>query len=141
MLARSPTCRSCCTGRSCRPGPPSTLAAEFGLDTRIGLEDTLLLPDGSEAPSNAALVRAARARLPRPSHAASLLSRESAGTSLRPPDSGRSCTSDRNEVSDPLYLPSLEHDRPYAGAMFAGTSVSSSSSTWSSRFSRCCSCG
>ncbi len=46
--------------------PALDLAAEFGLDTRIGLEDTLLLPDGSEAPSNAALVRAARARLPRP---------------------------------------------------------------------------
>jgi uncharacterized protein (DUF849 family) len=32
-----------------------------GLDTRVGLEDTLHLPDGSRAPGNAALVRAARA--------------------------------------------------------------------------------
>jgi uncharacterized protein (DUF849 family) len=30
-----------------------------GLQTRIGLEDTLLLPDGSTAPDNAALVSAA----------------------------------------------------------------------------------
>jgi uncharacterized protein (DUF849 family) len=37
------------------------LAARRGLATRIGLEDTLLLPDGSPAPDNAALVRAARA--------------------------------------------------------------------------------
>lgn len=44
--------------------PALDLAAELGLDTRIGLEDTLLLPDGAPAPSNAALVRAARARLP-----------------------------------------------------------------------------
>jgi uncharacterized protein (DUF849 family) len=34
-------------------------AAIRGLDTRIGLEDTLELPDGSPAPGNAALVRAA----------------------------------------------------------------------------------
>lgn len=45
--------------------PALDLAGELGLDTRIGLEDTLLLPDGTDAPSNAALVRAARARLPR----------------------------------------------------------------------------
>lgn len=70
-------------------------------------------------PSSAPPAPASRA----PSHPASLLSRESAGTSLRPPDSGRSCTSDRNEVAILCYLPSLEHDRPYAGAMFAGTSV------------------
>ncbi|WP_247638139.1 3-keto-5-aminohexanoate cleavage protein [Microbacterium sufflavum] len=38
------------------------LAVELGLDTRIGLEDVLLLPDGTDAPGNAALVRAARAR-------------------------------------------------------------------------------
>lgn len=37
-------------------------AARRGLDTRIGLEDTLLLPDGSPAPDNATLVRAAVAR-------------------------------------------------------------------------------
>jgi uncharacterized protein (DUF849 family) len=35
-------------------------ARALGLDTRIGLEDTLVLPDGSPAPDNAALVRAAR---------------------------------------------------------------------------------
>ncbi|MGH8834449.1 MAG: 3-keto-5-aminohexanoate cleavage protein [Actinomycetes bacterium] len=29
------------------------------MDTRIGLEDTLVLPDGSVAPDNAALVAAA----------------------------------------------------------------------------------
>ena len=32
-----------------------------GLDTRIGLEDVLVLPDGSPATDNAALVAAARA--------------------------------------------------------------------------------
>jgi uncharacterized protein (DUF849 family) len=35
-------------------------AIAAGLDTRVGLEDTLLLPDGSPAPSNAALIVAAR---------------------------------------------------------------------------------
>ncbi|WP_341719664.1 3-keto-5-aminohexanoate cleavage protein [Micromonospora sp. FIMYZ51] len=53
-------------------GPPVLLHAEGagvwavlgeavrrGLDTRIGLEDTLCLPDGSPAPDNAALVAAA----------------------------------------------------------------------------------
>ncbi|WP_103939138.1 3-keto-5-aminohexanoate cleavage protein [Thermomonospora echinospora] len=39
--------------------PVLRLARELGLDTRIGLEDTLLLPDGSPAPGNADLVRAA----------------------------------------------------------------------------------
>jgi uncharacterized protein (DUF849 family) len=34
-------------------------AVRLGLDSRIGLEDTLLLPDGSVAPDNAALVAAA----------------------------------------------------------------------------------
>ncbi len=38
-------------------------AARRGLATRIGLEDVLELPDGSPAPDNAALVRAARALL------------------------------------------------------------------------------
>ena len=38
-----------------------------GLDARIGLEDVLHLPDGSLAPDNAALVRAARSLLSRPS--------------------------------------------------------------------------
>ena len=35
-------------------------AARRGLQTRIGFEDTVLLPDGGAAPSNAALVTAAR---------------------------------------------------------------------------------
>ncbi len=35
-------------------------AARRGLATRIGLEDALVLPDGTPAPDNAALVRAAR---------------------------------------------------------------------------------
>jgi uncharacterized protein (DUF849 family) len=34
-------------------------AVRRGVDTRIGLEDTLVLPDGSRAPDNAALVAAA----------------------------------------------------------------------------------
>jgi uncharacterized protein (DUF849 family) len=34
-------------------------AARHGFDTRVGLEDTLVLPDGGRAESNAALVRAA----------------------------------------------------------------------------------
>ncbi len=36
-------------------------AVRRGIATRIGLEDTMLLPDGSPAPGNAALVAAARA--------------------------------------------------------------------------------
>jgi uncharacterized protein (DUF849 family) len=39
--------------------PVLGLAAERGLDTRIGLEDVLTLPDGAPAPDNASLVRAA----------------------------------------------------------------------------------
>ena len=35
-------------------------AVRRGVGTRIGFEDVLLLPDGSRAPSNAALVTAAR---------------------------------------------------------------------------------
>jgi uncharacterized protein (DUF849 family) len=35
-------------------------AVRRGVDTRIGLEDALVLPDGSRAPDNAALVAAAR---------------------------------------------------------------------------------
>ncbi len=38
--------------------PMVRLALSLGLDTRIGLEDTLTLPDGTVAPDNAALVRA-----------------------------------------------------------------------------------
>ena len=45
-------------GSSC--WPTVRYAAERGLATRIGLEDTLELPDGSIAPDNLALVRAAR---------------------------------------------------------------------------------
>ncbi|MFG2289086.1 3-keto-5-aminohexanoate cleavage protein [Streptomyces sp. NPDC048595] len=39
--------------------PVLHLAGELGLDTRIGIEDTLLMPDGTPADGNAALVRAA----------------------------------------------------------------------------------
>ena len=35
------------------------MAAERGLDTRIGFEDTILMPDGTPAANNASLVRAA----------------------------------------------------------------------------------
>lgn len=45
-------------GTSCWPALRE--AARRGLDTRIGLEDTLELPDGSPAPDNATLVVAAR---------------------------------------------------------------------------------
>jgi hypothetical protein len=44
-------------GSSCWPALRHT--ARHGLPTRIGLEDTLQLPEGSTAPDNAALVRAA----------------------------------------------------------------------------------
>ncbi|WP_030674298.1 3-keto-5-aminohexanoate cleavage protein [Streptomyces sp. NRRL B-1347] len=39
--------------------PVLRVAARLGLDARFGLEDVLVLPDGSAAPDNAALVRAA----------------------------------------------------------------------------------
>lgn len=42
--------------------PVLRLAGALGLDTRIGLEDTLLLPDGGPARDNAQLIRAAAAR-------------------------------------------------------------------------------
>ncbi len=38
-------------------------AARLGLPTRIGLEDTLTMPDGSRAPDNTTLVEAAAAIL------------------------------------------------------------------------------
>lgn len=38
------------------------MAVELGLDIRIGLEDVLLLPDGSIATGNLDLARAARER-------------------------------------------------------------------------------
>ena len=43
--------------------PAFDVAVQGGWDSRIGLEDTLLLPDGSTAPGNAALVRAAVGRM------------------------------------------------------------------------------
>lgn len=43
--------------------PAFDLAVELGLDTRIGLEDVLTLPDGRPASTNAALVRAAVGRM------------------------------------------------------------------------------
>jgi uncharacterized protein (DUF849 family) len=43
--------------------PVLAYAARLELDTRIGLEDTLLLPDGTPAPDNAALVTTARRTL------------------------------------------------------------------------------
>lgn len=46
--------------------PVLRVAAGLGLATRIGLEDTLVLPDGSPAPGNAALVSAAAALLSDP---------------------------------------------------------------------------
>lgn len=47
-------------GEDAAAWPVLELAVARGLDTRIGLEDSLLLPDGTPAPDNAALVRAAR---------------------------------------------------------------------------------
>lgn len=47
--------------RSAWPGV--LLARELGLDTRIGLEDTLTLPDGTDAASNTELVLQCRALL------------------------------------------------------------------------------
>ncbi len=46
-------------GEDAAAWPVLRRAQALGLDTRIGLEDTLTLPDGSPAPDNAALVRAA----------------------------------------------------------------------------------
>lgn len=43
--------------------PAFDLAVELGHDSRIGLEDVLTLPDGRRAPTNAALVREAVARI------------------------------------------------------------------------------
>lgn len=52
-------------GEDAAAWPVLRLAASRGLDTRIGLEDVLHLPDGSPAPDNAALIRAARGILRR----------------------------------------------------------------------------
>ncbi|WP_181791756.1 3-keto-5-aminohexanoate cleavage protein, partial [Streptomyces phytophilus] len=49
--------------------PVLRLAAGLGMAARIGLEDTLVLPDGSPAPGNAALVAAAAALRSGPSGA------------------------------------------------------------------------
>jgi hypothetical protein len=43
--------------------PVLTHAARLELDTRVGLEDTLLLPDGTAAPDNATLISLARRTL------------------------------------------------------------------------------
>jgi uncharacterized protein (DUF849 family) len=48
-------------GEGASTWPMLALALRRGLRTRIGLEDTLHLPDGAPAPDNAALVRAALA--------------------------------------------------------------------------------
>lgn len=50
-------------GEGASAWPTLRRAGELGLDTRIGLEDTLVLPDGSPAPDNVALLEAARALL------------------------------------------------------------------------------
>lgn len=47
-------------GQDSTAWPVLRVAAERGLDVRIGLEDVLVLPDGAPAPDNAALVAAAR---------------------------------------------------------------------------------
>ncbi|WP_346540125.1 3-keto-5-aminohexanoate cleavage protein [Micromonospora sp. DPT] len=48
-------------GEGAAAWPVLAEAVRRGLDTRIGLEDTLGLPDGAPASDNAALVAAARA--------------------------------------------------------------------------------
>jgi hypothetical protein len=45
--------------------PTFSRAVELGLDTRIGLEDTVTLPDGSVASNNIELVRRALSRCTR----------------------------------------------------------------------------
>ncbi|MET9954695.1 3-keto-5-aminohexanoate cleavage protein [Streptomyces sp. NPDC006339] len=61
-LARSPHARPVLLhGRDTAAWPLLRLARRRGLAARIGLEDTLLLPDGSPARSNAQLVSAALA--------------------------------------------------------------------------------
>jgi uncharacterized protein (DUF849 family) len=50
-------------GEEAATWPAFRLAVELRVHTRIGLEDTLVLPDGSPAADNAALVRAARTML------------------------------------------------------------------------------
>lgn len=55
-LARGPVLLH---GRDAGAWPVLRVAAARGMDIRIGLEDALLLPDGTPAPDNAALVLAA----------------------------------------------------------------------------------
>lgn len=50
-------------GEAAGAWPVLGIAAQRGLDTRIGLEDTLYLPDGEVAADNSELVTAARHRL------------------------------------------------------------------------------
>ncbi|MER7517677.1 3-keto-5-aminohexanoate cleavage protein [Streptomyces sp. NPDC126499] len=64
-LARSPHARPVLLhGRDAAAWPLLRLARRQGLAARIGLEDTLLLPDGTPARSNAQLVSAALAQSP-----------------------------------------------------------------------------
>ncbi|MFF3645602.1 3-keto-5-aminohexanoate cleavage protein [Streptomyces sp. NPDC002564] len=56
-------------GEDAAAWPVLRIAATRGLDTRIGLEDVLHLPDGSDAPGNAELVRAAHEIMRRVPHA------------------------------------------------------------------------
>ncbi|MEU0100441.1 3-keto-5-aminohexanoate cleavage protein [Streptomyces sp. NPDC006267] len=65
-------------GEDAAAWPILRLAASCGLDTRVGLEDVLRLPDGTPAPDNAALVCVARetiqhSRRARPSPASTTL--------------------------------------------------------------------
>ena len=48
--ARRTAVPSCCTARTAGAWPVLRLAGRLGLATRIGLEDTLFLPDGERAP-------------------------------------------------------------------------------------------
>lgn len=66
--------------------PALALAAELGLAARIGLEDTLVLPDGRQASDNAALVRAAVAAGVRASHSETFDRRT--GEDARAPERG-----------------------------------------------------
>ena len=51
-------------GEGASAWPALRLAGRLGLSTRVGLEDVLVLPDGSPAADNVDLVRAARQLLP-----------------------------------------------------------------------------
>lgn len=62
-LARGPGLPVLLHGERASLWPMLDMAARLGLDTRVGLEDGRLLPDGRPASGNAEMVRAARARL------------------------------------------------------------------------------